>query len=371
MINSRKILYIYNAPLQQVAGADRVNIRNGQLLSKTTHFIVNYEIRPAESNKVKTLYNLLRGYCCGIRKEIVSEIITIIKSESIEIVFLCSSKIGVMSRILSNIFPKIKIITFFHNIEKQYGDELLKTSYSIKNKFINRVIEKNEQYAISYSNFLITMNQRDNHLLSQLYNKNSDLILPLGFTDIYCKECYNSKFDDVDRKLNLLFVGSAFFANINGLTWFINKVFPHLHNVEINIIGKNMNQYFSSSENKLNNTSINVVGYVENLTEVYDNAHVVISPIFDGGGMKTKTAEAMMYGCPIIGTKEAFQGYDLDFKRIGALCNTAIDFISAINSIRKSREELVSKSQYARFMFLKYYETNALVSKVQHFIDCI
>jgi len=37
----------------------------------------------------------------------------------------------------------------------------------------------------------------------------------------------------------------------------------------------------------------------------------VILPIISGSGMKTKTAEALMYGKSIIGIKEAFEGYKM------------------------------------------------------------
>ena len=38
--------------------------------------------------------------------------------------------------------------------------------------------------------------------------------------------------------------------------------------------------------------------------------------------MKVKTCEALMFGKNIIGTKEAFEGYELDYQKVGAMCNT-------------------------------------------------
>lgn len=40
----------------------------------------------------------------------------------------------------------------------------------------------------------------------------------------------------------------------------------------------------------------------------------MVMPIFSGSGMKVKTAEALMYGKFLIGTKEAFEGYEIDEK---------------------------------------------------------
>jgi polysaccharide biosynthesis protein PslH len=71
---------------------------------------------------------------------------------------------------------------------------------------------------------------------------------------------------------------------------------------------------------------------VDSLAEWYRNAHFVIAPIFDGSGMKTKVAEALMFGKKIIGTPEAFSGYEDVADRAGQICKSADDFVSAINS---------------------------------------
>jgi hypothetical protein len=47
--------------------------------------------------------------------------------------------------------------------------------------------------------------------------------------------------------------------------------------------------------------------------------------------MKTKIAEALMFGKKIIGTPEAFSGYEDVADRAGKICKSADDFVSAIN----------------------------------------
>ena len=79
-----------------------------------------------------------------------------------------------------------------------------------------------------------------------------------------------------------------------------------------------------------------VVGTVDDLSEWYLNACFVIAPIFDGSGMKTKVAEALMYGKRIIGTPEAFSGYEGIADRVGWICTTAADFVNAIEQANSS-----------------------------------
>ena len=60
---------------------------------------------------------------------------------------------------------------------------------------------------------------------------------------------------------------------------------------------------------------------------------VVIAPIFDGSGMKTKVAEALMYGKRIIGTREAFSGYEDIAEEVGWVCNTKEEFVAALRTV--------------------------------------
>lgn len=366
-INSRlSILYVYPEPLIHQAGGERVNLRNRELLELTCDNVTVYEI--PKTVRLQTFLRLAEGFCGGISHGIVNDIFSILDKGRHDAVFLWSSKAGKLAKMISRRYPRIKIITFFHNIEIQYAEEELKLSPSLKNRFISRIVCQNELDAVNYSSSLIVMNDRDNRLLDKYYNAKANLILPLGMTDSYCKEVNCSRFSSVGSKLKLLFVGSAFFANIDGVKWFINHVFPHLTDVELLIAGKGMDCQFTPINDSDRNASVSVMGYVDRLDEVYEWAHIVVSPIFHGGGMKTKTAEAMMYGCPIVGTEEAFEGYDIEYDKIGARCNTPKEFIDAIGQLRNSKEHLLNSAKYSRITFLEKYDTNVLKNKMTDFL---
>ena len=75
---------------------------------------------------------------------------------------------------------------------------------------------------------------------------------------------------------------------------------------------------------------VEVVGGVDALAEWYRNAHFVVAPIFDGSGMKTKVAEALMYGKKVVGTPEAFSGYEDVADKAGWVCESVDEFVAAI-----------------------------------------
>jgi len=84
------------------------------------------------------------------------------------------------------------------------------------------------------------------------------------------------------------------------------------------------------NEIRENDEKLEVLDYVENTQPYLASADFMIMPLFEGSGMKIKTCEALMYGKYIIGTPEAFTGYEIT-PDIAMTCNTKTEFITAIN----------------------------------------
>ena len=82
--------------------------------------------------------------------------------------------------------------------------------------------------------------------------------------------------------------------------------------------------------------NIRIIGQVDDLAQWYRGACCVVAPVFDGSGMKTKIAEALMFGKRIIGTTEAFSGYGRDVVLAGWQAETAPEFLAAIRDAVKA-----------------------------------
>ena len=177
----------------------------------------------------------------------------------------------------------------------------------------------------------------------------SNIILPISCEDKFLPERIITT--DNQHKI-FLFVGVAFFANINGIEWFMDKVLPNVKGKLI-IVGKGMEQY----KDRWQSDRVEVHGFVEDISEFYYKSSVVIAPIFVGGGMKTKTAEALMYGKTIVGTKEAFEGYIKD-NRAMIECNTDEEFIFSLNTINN-----VGFNNISREIFINNYSNESLLLK--------
>lgn len=285
-------------------------------------------------------------------------ILKTIAEKNIDYVFLDTSCYGFLARKLNR--NQIKIITFCHDITKELYSSLIKnfSNDSLKNlikklrlKQLKKLSEMNENITFKHSDILVTLNERETKLLKREYNCSSDIQIPISFPvkkSIHKKEVYKK------NKFNILFVGVAGFTpNMQGIQFFIKNVLPEL-DVELNIVGKNMENY----KELLENEKVNIIGTVDALDDYYLCADIVIAPIFLGGGMKVKTAEALMYGKTIFGTTEAFEGYELNYDKVGGLCNTADEFIEKINKYIKNYNGL-KENKYSKDIFMEKYSYEA------------
>lgn len=250
-------------------------------------------------------------------------------------------------------------IVFFHNIESSYSLNKVKREgfYYIPSYFIAKY---NEKMAVERADSIICLNNRDSQLLKKLYSRGADCILPISFDDIFdiTKMQRNSK------EKTLLFIGSFFPPNYNGIKWFVKNVMNRLPDYRLVIVGKN----FEKCADELSGGNVETVGTVEDLSKYYYGACCIVMPILYGAGMKVKTAEAMMYGMNIFASDEALEGYAIDKLSGVYRCNTATEFILKIKDAFRE-EKICEFNQEVRQYFLEHFDTKCLYHRMQHEIE--
>lgn len=113
--------------------------------------------------------------------------------------------------------------------------------------------------------------------------------------------------------MHLLFVGNIdFFPNKNGIVHFVESIFPSIKEripaVELDIVGLCED---SETKSKLCSVNgVNVLGFVENLQEEYQNCRAVIVPLYHGAGTSIKFIEGVMMNRPIVSTPMGARGFD-------------------------------------------------------------
>lgn len=366
----KRILFLSASDLgDRKSGGNQVSFRNYNLLrkffevdsiyfSRELNKINNTSVLPSTKNKFHTIFNNLFLYSQGLTPSSEKKILEIIAKKKYELIFLDTSDYGRLAKKIKKINLNTKVFTFFMDIKYDFSKAVVKTS-KFPLKYLYYLIQRssiyNEKLAVKYSDYLITLNSRDSRRLCEVYGGKSSLELPVTFEDKYFKNINNSLIE----KDYILFIGSLFFANYHGIKWFVENVIPHI-NKRLLVVGKD----FETKKLELERENVEVIGSVDDLTPYYLNASCLIMPIFEGSGMKVKTAEALMYGKTIYGTTEAFEGYNVEYKKVGGLCNTKEEFIEKINN-----DKNIIFNEYSRKVFLEKYSFESSVNRMKGFLE--
>ena len=295
-------------------------------------------------NKIEKFLNVIMGMPFLLRKSAYKKILCLCKRNQYDFIFIDHSIYGKVSKGIKKILHS-KVITFFHGIMQYQNEEYKKhNKISILYPILQRNMRINEEIAVQTSDKCILLNERDDNNFVKYYGHHADAYFPVYY---HGKDIKIALRDYDQNAFNILFVGGYFWPNIHGITWFVNNVMPCLNkDIKLNIVGNGMEELRSI----LTRENVNVIGKVQELDDWYNNADIVIGPIFEGEGMKSKTCEALMYGKRYLGTEEALCGYP-ELQKYK--CDSAEDFIKAIDALY--RAHLPKYSPTMREIYLEKY----------------
>lgn len=356
---NKKILFITSENSSTGGGAAIVNRNKSVLLDifGDNNVSVLHLSKPTSYDLSMIRDRILYHYIDNLNKNNIEDICK--KTKGFDIVWIDGSFRGVWAKKMKEYGYNGVIVTFFHNIEKYFQRRnLLQT---ILYPFFKGPIVKSELDAIFNSDHIVTLTERD---AKYVYKNNPSAkvtIMPSSLRDSFVDtDGYSQSTIVCKDSLDILFVGSYFYANVNGIIWFIENVLYHV-NAKLTIVGNNMEKLPYS-----NNEKLEIHGFVDDLGEYYRQSDIVVAPIFEGSGMKTKTTEALMWGKYIVGTDEAFCGFCID-ETCGNRCQSSDDFINAINNIAKQG---ISKFNYpSRQLFIERYSMASSIQIVKKMLS--
>ena len=359
----KNVLFIlfkrYNGILEGGGLTNQRNVRMAeQILGKENvdvFYVHDESKRRSLSNLMLSALYFPFGHFNGMLPDKLREIVRL--SSQYDCVFISTTIFGIVARELKKAGYKGRIVAHFHNIESLYYDSLLPKRMPFRSIIIN-CAAKNDAFCCQYADVVLALNQRDGKLLKEMYNRQPDFLAPIALKDL-CGHIPFNKEELTEKRPRLLFLGSSFTANNEGVLWFVKNVLPHV-DAEFRVVGRDMDKLQASNPCL---RGIEVFSNVPSLAEHFLWADFMVLPIFSGSGMKVKTCESMMYGRNILGTDESFEGYSVDTHRIGRLCNTAQEYIGAIKHY--AQHPVPRFNAYARDTFLQLYSQEVSVKVFQ------
>ncbi len=188
-------------------------------------------------------------------------------------------------------YNKIKTKKIFYFADSAYHFRTQKQIF--KYKIISYLLSLNEKKILK-DNYCAYLGEDEIKYIPKSYHQNC-LTFPF-FINVN-----NNLFKNEGK---LILVGDYSFRPNFLMLENINNIADKIQN-DIYIYGKNIPKLEYKSNIKL-------IGYADTLEEIYKDSRALLYPINYGTGIKNKVLEAMSYGIPTIGFKEAFTNLNLE-----------------------------------------------------------
>jgi glycosyltransferase involved in cell wall biosynthesis len=111
---------------------------------------------------------------------------------------------------------------------------------------------------------------------------------------------------------SLVFIGwGAYAPNVDAVLYFAQQVLPlillEVPQARFLVIGRD----YPPEVQSLTGPSIDLLGYVSDVSEILGTADVSVAPLRFGSGLKGKIGEALSFGIPVVSTRIGTEGFGL------------------------------------------------------------
>ena len=186
-------------------------------------------------------------------------------------------------------------------------------------------LKKAELAILKKYDLIVALNEKDKQLLIDAGIDKSSIMRMCSFhgfcqSATYNPDCYQ-----------LLFYGAmARKENYLSVIWFIENVMPYLDDkYKLIIAGSNPPDELKKFESE----RIIITGFVESIIPYFENSLCLVSPLLLGAGIKIKILEALSAGIPVLTNNVGSEGIDLVDGISYLHCESAQDFINAIEEL--------------------------------------
>lgn len=169
----------------------------------------------------------------------------------------------------------------------------------------------------------------------------------------------------------VLFVGNFWHApNVDGIVWFTREVWPGVRRsvagARLRIVGAHLWTDVAALDNQ---DGVDVVGYMEDLTGVYDEAAVVVAPLRYGAGMKGKVTEALAGGVPVVTTTVGAEGLRVIPGRDLLVADSSDEMTGAITALLADQERAQRLGRHGQTAISAQCSVGAVVPAIEDLVD--
>jgi glycosyltransferase involved in cell wall biosynthesis len=150
--------------------------------------------------------------------------------------------------------------------------------------------------------------------------------------------------------------------NVEGLKWFIEKVWPTIHlrfpQITLHLAGRNMSDEFKA----IKAPQVIIQGEIDDATQFILEHDIMVVPILSGGGVRVKIIEGMALGKAIISSTIGAIGIDYKEKDNILIADSTSEWIQAIDSLISKEGKKERLENNAR-QFAETHFDNRIITK--------
>jgi len=255
------------------------------------------------------------------------------------------------------------IILRAHNIEYTIWEKIaIGTKNPIKKIYLNFLAKQLREYELMMFNSvdgIATISESDKIRMMQLGVRRPIKTIAFGI-DLNLYHCQPTTPENENKLFHL--GAMDWEPNVEGLTWFMDKVWPSIHqkfpHLTLHLAGRNMSDEFKAKS--LPNVFIQ--GEVEDAIQYIQDHDIMVVPILSGGGVRVKIIEGMALGKAIISSTIGAIGIEYKEKENILIADTVLEWIQSIESLMEKPDKKVRIQNNAR-QFAESHFDNKFITK--------
>jgi glycosyltransferase involved in cell wall biosynthesis len=299
--------------------------------------------------------------------EIMEKILADIKEE-FDIIFFEGLHTLNFFEIVKQRFPKAK--TLLRNVNVEF-ELIAQRATQQRNVFLKlfledqaRLMKKFELNALKKVDAITFISDLDlDKMASLLALKKPTLVNPPGAL------INKINFDNRPDHQLIAFSNWKWPPNLEGLKWFLDKVWPkiiHSHdNVRLKLAGNDLPQ---SIQNNLPER-IEYLGFVDDLKKLNQECTIQIVPLISGSGVKLKMIEGLAYGNPIVSTQFGADGIEVINGVHLEIANSDSEFADKVLYLLNEKSHRRSLSESALGIIKNNYSWSTQINRLNDFIN--
>lgn len=290
----------------------------------------------------RTSYNIQRFE----NKDIAIEIARLIKTNGYQIVQAESIfALALIAPILAEL--QIPVVLRAHNAEHMIWERMAAASSNPLVSFYLRTMSKrlknDELHLMSRVQGLIAISDSDMKLFRSLGYRGKAVVAGIPALRIL-----DSDANYPTNTAQIFHLGAMdWLPNREGIEWFLDKVWPqlsaHFPQLNLSLAGKSMPESIRKRA-----TDRIVIEQAENASEYMLSRGMMIVPLRSGGGIRAKIIEGLALGRIILTTSVGAEGIPVKHREHAFICDTAAEFIEAIEFLQLHPEAIEQVSKNAR-----------------------